>query len=71
MIMERKEAKELSRMGNMKPRIADYNIILNGNYSNENIIGNWHLYVWRGSNDEVSGSFEINNENEYTAFIKE
>ena len=58
---------------NMNPRIADYNIILNGNYSNENITGNWHLDVWRSLYDlsGVSGSFEMNNENEYTAFIKE
>ena len=56
---------------NMNPRIADYNIFLNGNYSNENVIGNWHLSLFRGLDDEVAGSFEINNENEYTAFIKE
>jgi len=56
---------------NMNPRIADYNIFLNGNYSNENVIGNWHLSVFRGPDDDVSGSFEINNENKYTAYIKE
>ena len=56
---------------NMNPRIADYNIFLNGNYSNENVIGYWLLSLFRGLDDEVSGSFEINNENEYTAFIKE
>ena len=56
---------------NMDPRIADYNIFLNGNYSNEKVIGNWHLSVFRGPDDDVSGSFEINNENKYTAYIKE
>lgn len=56
---------------NMNPRIADYNIFLNGNYSNENIIGNWHLSLFRGQDDEVSGNFEINNENKYTAYINE
>ena len=56
---------------NLNPRIADYNIFLNGNYSNENVIGNWHLSVFRGPDDDVSGSFEINNENKYTAYIKE
>lgn len=54
---------------NMNPRIADYNIFLNGNYSNENVIGNWYLSV--KADDNTSGSFKINNENKYTAYIKE
>ena len=56
---------------NMNPIIADYNIFLNGNYSNENVIGNWHLSAFRPSGDDAFGSFEINNENKYTAYIKE
>ncbi|MGY8780601.1 MAG: hypothetical protein ACKVJJ_02950 [Fidelibacterota bacterium] len=56
---------------NMNPRIADYNIFLNGNYSNENVIGNWYLSKFRPSDDDASGSFKINNENKYTAYIKE
>ena len=56
---------------NMNPIRADYNIFLNGNYSNENVIGNWHLSAFRPSGDDAFGSFEINNENKYTAYIKE
>ena len=58
---------------NMNPRIADYNIFLNGNYSNNEYEGNWYLSTFRGNDDgnEVSGNFQINSENIYTAFIKE
>lgn len=58
---------------NMNPRIADYNIFLNGNYSNNEYEGNWYLSTFRGNEDgnEVSGNFQINSENIYTAFIKE
>ena len=58
---------------NMNPKIADYNIFLNGNYSNNEYQGNWYLSTFRGNEDgnEVSGNFQINNENKYTAFIKE
>jgi len=56
---------------NMNPKIADNNIFLNGNYSNENIIGNWHLSEFRASGNSPSGSFEINNQNKYTAYINE
>jgi len=55
---------------NMNPRMADYNIFLNGNYSNSEYEGNWYLSTFIGS-DEVSGNFKINSENKYTAFIKE
>lgn len=58
---------------NMNPRIADYNIFLNGYSSNDGYSGSWYLSVFRGQNegDDISGSFEINNENKYTAYIKE
>jgi len=54
---------------NMNPRMADYNIFLNGNYSNNEYEGNWYLSTFIES-DEVSGNFKINSENKYTAFIK-
>tara|TARA_B000000475_G_C15981055_1_gene441020 strand:+ start:1104 stop:1508 length:405 start_codon:yes stop_codon:yes gene_type:complete len=54
---------------NLNPRIADYNIILYGNYSSNVYEGKWYLSTFRG-NDEPSGNFEINSENEYTAFIE-
>jgi hypothetical protein len=54
---------------NMNPRMADYNIFLNGDYSNNEYEGNWYLSTFIES-DEVSGNFKINSENKYTAFIK-
>ena len=54
---------------NMNPRIADYNIFLTGNYSGDLYEGKWYLSTFRGD-DEPSGNFEINSENEYTAFIE-
>ena len=54
---------------NLNPRMADYNIFLTGNYSGNIYEGKWYLSTFRGD-DEPSGNFEINSENEYTAFIE-
>jgi len=58
---------------NMNPRIADYNIFLNGYSSNDSYSGNWYLATFRGQDegDDISGSFEINSNNKYTAYIEE
>ena len=58
---------------NMNPKIADYNIFLDGFYSDDGFGGSWSLSTFRGQyeGDDFSGSFEITSNNKYTAYIKE